>query len=155
MGYLVSLSGDLADIRSQWFIVPLVQSVFAIPMVIRVLFPALIAIDDGPREQAMTDGASRLEIFFSIDLRLIRASVKTAIAFSALVSLGEFGVASLLAYADQTTIPVLLYQLIARPGNQNYEMALAVAAILTALTTLLVLLVSRESESTRRKQIKN
>ncbi len=155
LGYLVSLSGDLADVRSQWFIVPLVQSVFAIPMVIRVLFPALIAIDDGPREQAMTDGASRLEIFFSIDLRLIRASVKTAIAFSALVSLGEFGVASLLAYADQTTIPVLLYQLIARPGNQNYEMALAVAAILTALTTLLVLLVSRESESTRRKQIKN
>ncbi|MBU6144900.1 MAG: iron ABC transporter permease [Acidobacteria bacterium] len=153
LGYLVSLSGNLADIRSQWFIVPLVQSVFAIPMVIRVLFPALIAIDDGPREQAMTDGASKLEIFFAIDLRLIRASVKTAVAFSALVSVGEFGVASLLAYADQATIPVLLYQLIARPGNQNFEMALAVAAILTALTTVLVLLVSRESETIRKRRL--
>ncbi len=155
LGYLVTLSGDLADLRSQWFIVPLVQSVFAIPMVIRVLFPALLAIDDGPREQAMTDGASKLQIFFDIDLRLIRASVKTAVAFSALVSLGEFGVASLLAYADQTTIPVLLYQLISRPGNQNYEMALAVAAILTALTTLLVLLVSRETDTIRKKPIAN
>lgn len=155
LGYLISLTGNLAELRAQWFIVPLVQSVFAVPMVIRVLFPALLAIDDGPREQAMTDGANRLEIFFSIDLRLIRASVNTAIAFSALVSLGEFGVASLLAYADQTTIPVLLYQLIARPGNQNYEMALAVAAILTAITTILVLLVSRETEASYRKRSKS
>lgn len=152
LGYLVFLSGDLADIRSSWFIVPLVQSVFAIPMVIRVLFPALVAIDDGPREQAMTDGASKLQIFFAIDLRLIKASLNTAVAFSALVSIGEFGVASLLAYADQSTIPVLLYQLISRPGNQNYEMAIAVAAILTALTITLVLLVSRESKPIRKRQ---
>jgi thiamine transport system permease protein len=70
--------------------------------------------------------------------------MRTAIAFSALVSLGEFGVASLLTYGDQATIPVLMYQLISRPGAHNYGMALAVASILTLLTTLIVLLISQD-----------
>jgi ABC-type sugar transport system permease subunit len=48
---------------------------------------------------------------------------------------------------------MLMYQLIARPGNQNYGMALAVATILTIITTLVVLLVSREPSS-RMKPVK-
>lgn len=144
LGYLVALSGELAIIRSMWFILPLVQSVFAIPMVIRVLYPALVAIDRSPREQAMTEGANAWRVFSLIDLRIIKTSVITALVFAGLVSLGEFGSASMLAYSDQATIPVLLYQLIARPGNQNYNMALAVAAILTTLTIIAVLLAGRE-----------
>jgi thiamine transport system permease protein len=70
--------------------------------------------------------------------------MSTAVAFSALVSLGEFGVASLLTFGDQATIPVLMYQLISRPGAQNYAMALAVAAILTLITAVVVFLVSEE-----------
>lgn len=152
LGYLVSLGGALAPLRSQWFIVPLVQSVVAIPMVIRVLYPALIGIDESAREQAKTDGARRALVFYYIDLAMVMPAVRTAIAFSALVSLGEFGIASLLSYGDQATVPMLLYQLIARPGNQNYEMALAVAALLTALTTVIVLLVSSESNPIRKKR---
>jgi thiamine transport system permease protein len=70
------------------------------------------------------------------------------------VSLGEFGAASLLAYGDQSTVPMLMYQLIARPGNQNYGMALAVATVLTLITTLVVLFVSREPSS-RMTRVKN
>lgn len=155
LGYLISLNGNFATLRSQWFLVPLVQSVFAVPIVIRVLYPALISIDSQPREQAMTDGATAMRIFFSIDLALITPAVKTAIAFSALVSLGEFGVASLLSYGDQSTVPMLLYQLISRPGNQNYEMALAVAAILFIITVAIVIWIGKETKVSRRRRVKS
>ena len=123
-------------------------------MVVRVLYPALLAIEHSTREQAMTDGARKRQIFFYVDLALVKPVLKTAVAFSALVSLGEFGAASLLAYGDQSTIPMLMYQLISRPGNQNYGMALAVATILTIITTVVVLLVSEETTS-RKKPVKN
>ena len=154
LGYLITLTGGFAWLRSSWILVPLVQAMLAIPMVVRVLYPALLAIDHSAREQAMTDGARMRHVFFYIDLALVKPVLKTAIAFSALVSLGEFGAASLLAYGDQSTVPMLMYQLIARPGNQNYGMALAVATILTVLTTIIVLLVSREPSS-RMKPVKN
>lgn len=143
LGYLISLSW----LRSSWFVLPLVQAVIAIPMVIRVIYPALLSIENSPREQAMTDGAKARQVFFQIDLKIIRPALKTAIAFSALVSLGEFGAASLLSYGDQSTVPMLLFQLISRPGEQNYGMALAVSAILAFVTTFIVMLVSYERKS--------
>ena len=124
----------------------------ALPIFIRVLFPALISIDESAREQAITDGAKPFALFTQIELQIIKPVLKTAIAFSALVSLGEFGVASLLSYGNQATVPMLLYQLIARPGNQNYEMALAVTAIMTLITIVIVLWVGRESKTIRKKQ---
>jgi thiamine transport system permease protein len=121
-------------------------------MVIRVLYPALVAVDQGTREQAMTDGANRWRIFFGIDLMMIKPVVRTAIAFSALVSLGEFGAASLLAFGDQSTIPMLMFSLISRPGGDNYGMALAVAFILIVITTVIVLAVGSEPKSGSRRK---
>jgi thiamine transport system permease protein len=150
-GYLITLTGDLAWLRSSWFIVPLVQSTFAIPLVVRIIYPSLISVDVATREQAMTDGASQSQVFWNIDYSAIRPVMKTAITFSALVSMGEFGVASLLSFGSESTIPVLMYQLISRPGAQNYGMALAVASILTALTLVVVLSVSRDEPRTSRR----
>jgi len=151
-GYLITLTGELAWLRSGWLLVPLAQSVLAIPMVIRVLYPALVAVDQGTREQAMTDGASKSRIFFGIDLMMIRPVVRTAVAFSALVSLGEFGAASLLAFGDQSTIPMLMFSLISRPGGDNYGMALAVAFILIVITTVIVLAIGSEPKSGSRRK---
>ena len=151
LGYLITFSGDFAFIRSSWLVVPVVQSVVAIPLVIRVLYPAFLSIDEAPREQARTDGARAFQIFKYIDLALVKPALKTAIVFSALVSIGEFGIASLLSYGNQATVPMLLFQLISRPGNQNYEMALAVAAIITVITTIMVLWVSKETKTSRKR----
>jgi thiamine transport system permease protein len=150
-GYLLTLTGELAWLRSNWILVPLAQSVLAIPMVIRVLYPSLVAVDHYSREQAMTDGASAWSIFWRIDLTAVRPVLKTAIAFSALVSLGEFGAASLLAFGDQSTIPMLMFSLISRPGGDNYGMALAVAFILIVITTVIVFAVGSEPKREFRK----
>ena len=151
LGYLIAFTGSFAFIRSSWLIVPIVQSVVAIPLVIRILYPAFISIDESPREQARTDGAKSFQVFQYIDLALVKPALKTAMVFSALVSIGEFGIASLLSYGDQATVPVLLYQLISRPGNNNYQMALAVASLLTVITTILVLWVSKETKTSRKQ----
>ena len=150
-GYLITLTGSLAWLRGSWLLVPLAQSVLAIPMVIRVLYPALVSVDHTSREQAMTDGASVWSIFWNIDLLLIRPVLKTAIAFSALVSLGEFGAASLLAFGDQSTVPMLMFSLISRPGGDNYGMALAVTFILIVITTAIVFAVGAEPKREFRK----
>jgi len=154
LGYLISLSGSLSELRSQWFILPLVQSLFAIPLVIRIIYPALQTIDHVTREHAMTEGASAWSVFIRIDLGVIKSSLRTALVFAGLVSLGEFGSASLLAYSDQATVPVLLYQLISRPGNQNYNMALAVAAILTLITVLAVMSLDHRPKTIRKTRLK-
>lgn len=155
VGYLVTLTGDFAGLRSSWVLLPLVQSIFAIPLVVRIVYPSLLAIEVSSREQAMTDGARNSQLFWYIDLALIKPILKTAVAFSALVSIGEFGVASLLSFGDQSTIPVLMYQLIARPGGQNYGMALAVATILTLLTIVIVFSFSRDQPMrSRKKQVR-
>ena len=153
VGYLITLTGDIAWLRTSWLLVPLVQSVFAIPLVVRIVYPSLLAVEIHTREQAMTDGANGFQLFWNIDFALLRPVMKTAIAFSALVSLGEFGVASLLTSGDQSTIPVLMYQLISRPGAQNYGMALAVASILTLLTIVLVFLVGHEEPRKPQKKL--
>jgi thiamine transport system permease protein len=152
VGYLVTLTGDIAWLRSSWILVPLVQSIFAIPLVVRIIYPSLLAIEVSSREQAMTDGARTSQLFWHIDLALIKPVMKTALAFSALISIGEFGVANLLTFGDQATVPVLMYQLISRPGGQNYGMALAVASILTLLTIVIVFIFSREEP--QKKQVK-
>jgi thiamine transport system permease protein len=75
----------------------------------------------------------------------------TALGYAAIISLGEFGASSFLANGSEATIPTLLYRLIARPGEQNYGMAMAVSAILIVLSALVVFLVSR----VRKDQIQN
>jgi thiamine transport system permease protein len=82
---------------------------------------------------------------------MIKGVLVTSLGFAAIISLGEFGASSFLANGSEATIPTLLYRLIARPGEQNYGIAMAVSAILIVLSALVVFLVSR----VRKDQIQN
>jgi thiamine transport system permease protein len=108
------------------------------PLVIRIVQPALHSIGAELGEQASTDGANALVTFFRIELPLAKQSVAAAFGYAAIISIGEFGAANLLSYGDQATLPTVLYQLISRPGGQNYGMAMAMAAIVIALTFAVV-----------------
>lgn len=149
-GYLVTFGGYPLPLRETWLVLPLIQSVMAVPLVIRLVYPALIAIDRVHIEQAAADGASPWQIWWQVELPMIRFTIYTAAAFAALVSLGEFGAASLLAYGDQATLPSVLYQLISRPGGENYGMAMAASTLIIVLTFVVVFGISRESVPERR-----
>ena len=145
-GYLVSFGGYPLPLRETWLVVPLIQSVMAVPLVVRLVYPALVSVDKSQQEAAATAGANAWQIFWLIELPMIRFSVYTAAAFAALVSLGEFGAASLLAYGDQATLPTVLYSLISKPGGENYGMAMAASTLIIAFTFAVVFLISRESQ---------
>ena len=142
-GFLISFDAEWFPLRSSWLIVPLAQALIALPMVIRLVYPALVSLGKEPLEQALLDGASGWQTWRFIESRMIRGVLVTALGFAAIISLGEFGASSFLANGSQATIPTLLYRLIARPGEQNYGMAMAVSAILIVLSALVVYLVSR------------
>jgi thiamine transport system permease protein len=114
----------------------------AIPLVVRIVYPALVAISEELGEQASTDGASPASAFFKIELPLVRESIGAAIGYAAIISVGEFGAASLLAYGSQATLPTVLYQLVSRPGGNNYGMAMAMSAIVIVLTFTVVFVAS-------------
>ncbi|MFM5952509.1 MAG: ABC transporter permease [Micrococcales bacterium] len=149
-GYLVTFGGYPLPLRETWLVTPLIQSVMSAPIVIRLVYPALVSVDRSHYEAASTAGANRWQVWWFIELPMIRFSVYTAAAFAALVSLGEFGASSLLAYGDQATLPTVLYALISKPGGQNYGMAMAAATLIIVLTFAVVFLISRENLQERR-----
>jgi thiamine transport system permease protein len=85
---------------------------------------------------------------------MIKGVLLTSLGYAAIISVGEFGASSFLAYGSEGTIPTLLFRLIARPGEQNYGMAMAVSAILIAFSFLVVYLSSRRAQSSRLEALK-
>lgn len=149
-GYLVTFGGYPLPLRETWLVTPLIQSVMSVPIVVRLVYPALAALDRSHFEAASTAGATRWQIWWLVELPMVRFSVYTAAAFAALVSLGEFGAASLLAYGDQATLPTVLYSLISKPGGENYGMAMASGTLIIVMTFAVVFLISRENLQERR-----
>jgi thiamine transport system permease protein len=123
----------------------------ALPIVVRLIYPALISIGAEHREAASVAGANSSQTWWQIEVGIVRNVIFTAIGFALIVGIGEFGAASLLAYGDQATLPTILYALISRPGGQNFGMAMAVCTILILLTFVLVFSVS--SRTLRRRQL--
>jgi thiamine transport system permease protein len=142
-GFLISFDSDWFPLRSSWMIVPLAQALIALPMVIRLVYPALVSIGKEPIEQASLDGASSFQIWRFVESGMIKGVLLTALGYAAIISVGEFGASSFLAYGSEGTIPTLLFRLIARPGEQNYGMAMAISAILVIFVLSVMLLLSR------------
>jgi thiamine transport system permease protein len=146
-GFLVSFDAEWFPLRSSWLIVPLAQALIALPMVIRLVYPALVSIGKEPIEQTSLDGASSWQTFRFVESGMIKGVLFTALGYAAIISIGEFGASTFLAYGSEGTIPTLLFRLIARPGEQNYGMAMAVSAILIAFVWVVMLLLSRYSRT--------
>jgi thiamine transport system permease protein len=109
----------------------------------------LVSIGKEPIEQASLDGASSWQIWRFVESGMIKGVLLTSLGYAAIISVGEFGASSFLVYGSEGTIPTLLFRLIARPGEQNYGMAMAVSAILIAFVWLVLSLLSSYSRSRR------
>lgn len=142
LGYLVCFGAGLFPLRSSWLVTPIAQSLLSIPLVIRMVHPALISIDSHLRETAQTESATPSQIWWMIELPIIRNVALMATGYAAVIAIGEFGAANFLAYGDQGTLPTILYQLISRPGAQNYGMAMAASALLIGAALLIMYVVS-------------
>ena len=142
-GFLVTLDHPPVDFRGSPWLVPVAQAMVALPLVVRTVAPALRGIDPRQREAAAALGADPLRVLVSVDLPVAWRPVLAAAGFAFAVSLGEFGATSFLARPDRPTLPVVVFELISRPGPENFGMALAASVVLALLTTTVMVVVER------------
>ena len=143
LGFIVALDHPPLDLRSSWLLVPLAHTLVAFPFVVRNLTPALHSIQPRIRQAAATLGASPGNVLRYIDIPLIGRSILVAATFAFTISLGEFGATSLIARPQYPTIPIAIYRLISRPGEQNYGQALALSTILMLVAGAGMLVINR------------
>jgi thiamine transport system permease protein len=135
----LALAGYLPRaLTSSWVLLPLIQVLFALPVAYQILRPARLSIDRDVLEASALDGAGRFQRVSMIELPLIKKSVALATAFSAMVSIGEFGAASFLAFGSNETLPIVLFKLLGRPGEENLGMAMTVAAIYILISAYII-----------------
>ncbi len=142
-GFLVTLDRPPLDLRTSPVLVPIAQALVALPLVVRTLAPVLRGLDDRQRQAAATLGASGLRTLLVVDVPALRRPLVAAVGFAFAVSLGEFGATSFLARPDRPTLPVVIYELVSRPGAANFGMALAASVVLAAATAIAIGLVER------------
>nr|WP_258307063.1 ABC transporter permease subunit [Gordonia paraffinivorans] len=140
-GYLIVLASMPYAIAASPAVIPCVQALIAIPLVIRIMVPALESVPVRLRQAAASLGAPPLRVFTTVDLPIVGRSLGAAAGFAFVMALGEFGATSFLARADTTTLPVLIGSALNRPGAENLATAMAASVVLVAATTLAVLLV--------------
>jgi thiamine transport system permease protein len=137
-GFVISFDTSPLDFRDTWWIVPVVQSLVAVPFVVRILVPALRAIDPRLREAAAILGAPPSRIRREIDVPLMLRPLGVAAGLAFAISLGEFGATVFLARSDRPTLPVAIYRFLERPGATNQGTAAALCVVLMAVTALSV-----------------
>lgn len=140
-------SGYLPQSLVGWWLLPLAQAIFVTPLGYQILRPARASLPNEYLESARLDGASRGQAFQLIELPVLAKPLATAVAFSALGSLGEFGAASFLAYGSQTTLPLAIFRLASRPGAENLGMAMTASLLLLVLALVVVYFIAREARS--------
>jgi thiamine transport system permease protein len=143
LGLLIAFDTAPVAFRGEPWLVPVAQALVAIPFVVRIVAPALRAIDPHQREAATLLGAAPSRVRREIDLPIVSRGLAVAAGFAFAISLGEFGATVFLARPDNPTLPVAIFRFLGRPGELNVAQAYALAVVLMAMTIAAVLLVDR------------
>ena len=142
-GFVIAFDTAPIDFRAEPWVVPVVQSLVAIPFVVRIVAPTLRAIDDGLRDAAAVLGAPPGRVLREIDLPIAARALGVAAGFAFAISLGEFGATVFLARPESPTLPVAIFRFLGRPGELNVGQAYALAVVLMVVVTVSVLVVER------------
>jgi len=138
-GILVTYDESPVDFRAQWWLVPCIHAVVALPFVIRSSLSVAESIPQGLREAAAVLGASPIRRWWTVDAPLLTPALTTGLGLSAALSLGEFGASSFLTRRGNRTLPIVVDQLLGRSGDLAFTTAMAAATLLLALTSLIVI----------------
>jgi thiamine transport system permease protein len=141
-GFIVALDQPF-DLRGTLFLVPIAHALIAIPFVVRSTVPTLNAIPDELRESASVLGTKPSRVWWRIDMPIVGRAAMVGTAFAFVISLGEFGATSFVARPNTTTMPVMIFRLLSRPGETSFGMAMAMAVVLALVTAAIVLWIDR------------
>lgn len=146
-GFLIAFDRPPLDFRSSWWLVPVAQSLVAAPFVVRIVTPAIRAIDPHLREAAAMLGASPRRVWSEVDLPLVGRALAVAAGFAFAIALGEFGATVFVARAERPTLPVAIFRFLGRPGEDNQGLAAALAVVLAGITVVAALAAERLADA--------
>lgn len=142
-GFLITLDTPPVDWRAEPWLVPLAQALVAIPFVVRILVPALDAVDDRLRAAAAVLGATPTRVWRHVDLPILFRSATVAAGFAFAISMGEFGATVFIARAISPTMPVAIFRFLGQPGATNLGQAMALSCVLMLVTVVSIAAVDR------------
>lgn len=128
-------------------LLPIAHCLVALPLVVRIIQPAIAALPANLIYSARLLGADRWRVFSDIELPLLRRSLIISAIFAFCVSLGEFGATTFLNRPGYPTIPIAIYRFLTQPGQLNYGQAMAMSTVLMLICILSILfiqLISRD-----------
>ncbi len=139
-GIVASLGWSVIFPRGGTWLVPLAQSLGALPYVLKSVASSLASLESSPLEAARTLGAGRARAAFDVELRGAAPAVGAAFAFALAVAAGDVNVPLVLGRDGYEPLPLLLYRLI---GAYRLQEACAVGVLLGALSSLAFFLSDR------------
>jgi thiamine transport system permease protein len=140
-GYVVSFG----RLRTSSLLVLIAHTLVALPFVVRSLTPVLQSIRANLREVAAILGASPVRVWREVDLPIIGRALLVGAVFAFTVSLGEFGATSFIVRPNSgfLTMPIAIQRYLGQPGALNFGQALAMSAILMAVSAAGFLAIER------------
>ena len=136
LGFIITFNKSPLNLRASPIIIPIAHTLIALPFVVRILTPALRSIQPRLKDAASVLGASPREVFQRIEYPIISKAIIVAATFAFTISMGEFGATALLTRPEYTTIPVLIYRFLSRPGALNYGQAMALSTLLMVIVVI-------------------
>lgn len=143
LGYLLGGAYLPVEFRNTKVLVPAAQASIAIPLVIRIITPALYSLSPDVLGSAQTLGAHTGYRIFKIYLPLILPAMIAATILALAVSIGDFGATSVIAASETPTLPLLIGRLLARPSAMSFGTGLAAGVLLFGVMVIASLVAQR------------
>ena len=137
-GAIITFDTSPINWRSSTWLIPVMHAVVALPLATRIITQALQSVSQGQRDAAATLGASPFKTWWTIDIGCSRRALRASAGVSAALSIGEFGATMFLSRQDTQTLPVLLAQLLGRPGDVVQAAGFAVSLIMVVFVAVVV-----------------
>ncbi|HJM27569.1 MAG: iron ABC transporter permease [Acidimicrobiales bacterium] len=145
-GIIVGLNTSILDVRSEWWIVPVAQSILGVGFVSRIVSTAITNQDPELKQAAQTLGAGPAKVWWHIDMPIVSRSLVAGATFAFAIAIGEFGATAFLARPQRPTIPTAVFNLLGRPGAATFGQAMALSVILALITATAVSLLERTGQ---------
>ena len=135
------LHGFGIDVAFNWKGAALASAVMAFPLLVRATRLSLEAVDRRLEAAALTLGASRTRVFFTVTLPLTAPGLLAGAILAFARSIGEFG--ATITFVSNIpgltqTLPLAFFSLVQQPGGEAAALRLTVISVLLSLAALVI-----------------
>jgi thiamine transport system permease protein len=147
LGYLKAWQALPWRLAGSWLAVVFAHTVAAYPFVVRAVSPVLRKLPASLPEAARSLGAGPWQLFFRVELPLLKGALITGAAFAFGISVGEINATLMLSPPGVLTMPLAVYRLI---GSYNFAGACAMGTVLMLACFLAFLAIETLGKEPRR-----